>query len=50
MCRVQCKGLSETISLLNEVNVFPRNVSAECFLSATVDCSDCLATASLLRL
>ena len=41
-CRFQCKGLSETISLLNEINVFPRNVSAECFLSATVDCSDCL--------
>ena len=41
-CRLQCKGLSETISLLNGINVFPRNVSSECFLSATVDCSDCL--------
>ena len=28
--------------LQNETNVFPRNVSSECFLSATVDCSDCL--------
>ena len=36
------QGLSETISLPNEINVFPRNVSSECFLSATVDCSDCL--------
>ena len=40
--RLQCKGLSETISLPNEINVFPRNVFSECFLSATVDCSDCL--------
>eukprot|EP00439_Symbiodinium_sp_Y106_P073096 s473_g13.t1 len=41
-CRFQCKGLSEAISLPNEINVFPRNVSSECFLRATVDCSDCL--------
>ena len=41
-CRLQCKGLSETISLPNEINVFPRNVFSECFLSATVDCSECL--------
>ena len=41
-CRLQCKGLSETIALLNEINVFPRNLSSDCFLSATVDCSECL--------
>eukprot|EP00439_Symbiodinium_sp_Y106_P068957 s2025_g11.t2 len=40
-CALQRKGLSETISLPNEINVFPRNVFYECFLSATVDCSDC---------
>ena len=41
-CRLQCKGLSETIALLNEINVCPRNVLSDCFLSATVDCSECL--------
>ena len=41
-CRFQCKGLFETIFLPKEINVFPRNVSSECFRSATVDCSDCL--------
>ena len=41
-CRLQCKGLSETIALPNEINVFPRNVFSDCFLSATVDCSECL--------
>eukprot|EP00439_Symbiodinium_sp_Y106_P025921 s1492_g3.t1 len=41
-CRLQCKGLSETTALLNEINVFPRNVFSDCFLSATVDCSECL--------
>ena len=36
------RGLSETIALLNEINVFPRNLSSDCFRSATVDCSECL--------
>ena len=40
--RLPCKGLSETIALLNEINVFPRNVFSDCFPSATVDCSECL--------
>ena len=48
--RLQYKGLSKTVSLPNKINVFPQNVFSECFLSAIVDCSDCLCDCLLLRI